>query len=386
MVEDHSDRQKDHLVTKIYRVALTCFPEEYRYEYAEELLYAVRLCAAEAATQGRVPLIRLVFRELRDLPLAILRAWLHGRRSSMNLTPGAHLPGGPVRIWQVGAILLPFLLIFVNPLQTWLYQKVPQWLVLAIYLILFGMLVLVWVAGLARQLPVWTLPAFGILLSFVSFILHLIAQFVIYLTVRMPIALLSLLSGKGLSIQVGRIWPDALSLAGNIGFALLVQLLYLVIVVVLVTGLLLILPRFHARVRQEWTLLSFLLYGTSILPFFIAGDEFHGVELYQSASLLILIIGAGLYMLAPKRWQRVLALLLPAVLSPAVLSLSFYQLFPVQDWAIPGDMSFRVWEALQPVLGLATLPVSLVLASLAPRLPWGGERKPVGSANAAETV
>ena len=64
-------------------------------------------------------------------------------------------------------------------------------------------------------------------------------------------------------------------------------------------GLLRIVPGFHTRVRQEWTLLSFLLYGIAILPV-LGNDEFHGVEGYETASLLILAVGAGLYLIGPQ--------------------------------------------------------------------------------------
>ena len=54
------------------------------------------------------------------------------------------------------------------------------------------------------------------------------------------------------------------------------------------------------------------------------------------------------------------------------MSLGLYQTFPAQSWANPADVSFRLWEALQPVLYLSPLPILLLLAALAPRLPWSG--------------
>jgi hypothetical protein len=95
--------------------------------------------------------------------------------------------------------------------------------------------------------------------------------------------------------------------------------------------------------------------------------------------LLVLAAGAGLYLVAPRRWQRVGLLVAAAVLSPAVMSLGLYQTFPVQSWAIPGDVPFQVWEALQPVLYLFPLPILLLLAALAPRLPWNSRREPLSS-------
>lgn len=82
-----------------------------------------------------------------------------------------------------------------------------------------------------------------------------------------------------------------------------------------------------------------MLYAIAILPV-LGNDEFHGTEVYQILSLLILAVGAWLYLVVPQRWQQLLALVVPAVLSPAVMSLGLYLLFPSQDWA-EGVASFQ---------------------------------------------
>lgn len=358
--------RKIELFVRLYQIMLGCFPERYRGEYAEELLYAVRMAAADAQAQGPGALLRLIWRELRDLPLAIARAYLNERSDPMSIRPGAHLPGGPIRLWQLAATFLPFLLPLMYHLLTMVVPpssslRIGPWLVAAVGLPFLAGLVVIFVTGLVRQFPVWTLPALGVLLFCISVILQFVAQVVVIILVSYPF--------------LGRFgWPQNLPLAENIAIALLVQFVYLPLMIGVVTGLLRIVPAFYEQVQQEWTLLSFFLYGFAILPI-LGNDEFHGVAGYQTASLVILIVGAGLYLVAPRRWQRVLALLLPAILSPAVMSLGLYQVFPAQQWANPADLSFRLWEALQPVLYLAALPVLLLLASLAPRLPWGGRQE-----------
>ena len=363
MNANRSDYSNERLIIRLYRSALGCFPEGYRREYAGELLYAVRMAAADAGAQGRPALMRLAWRELRDLPLAMVRAHLHERSNQMKLQPGAHLPGGPLRMWQLCAALLPFLLPLLAPQGVLSATNAVPWLALVLDLALLGLLTVMSVAGAVHKFPVWALPALGMALFFVSAILQFVAQSAVFLAVMLP-----LYGG----------WPSGFSLAEDIWMMLLVQAVYLVVMVGMVAGLLRIVPSFHARVRQEWTLLSFLLYGIAILPI-LGNDEFHGVEGYQAASLLALAVGAGLYLAAPKRWQRVLALVGPAVLSPAVMSLGLYQTFPAQPWADPANVSFRLWEALQPVLYLSALPILLLLAALAPQLPWSGRREPASS-------
>lgn len=178
-------------------------------------------------------------------------------------------------------------------------------------------------------------------------------------------------------------WPidHGYSIIDNIKVMLLAQELVLVAMVGAVVVLLRIAPSFNARVRQEWTLLSFMLYGMAILPI-IGNDEYHGIERYEIASALILAMGAGLYLIASRRWLRVLALVIPAILSPLLMSLGLYQAFPMQSWADPGNLTFRVWEALQPVLYLSPLPFLLLLASLPPRLPQSARQEPADQTRA----
>jgi hypothetical protein len=280
----------------------------------------------------------------------------------MNFRPGAYLPGGPVRLWQIGAIFFPFLLPLVINLQVFAFANGIPWLIPALGWLFLGVLVVFWVAGLVGQFPVWALPALGVLLFFPSALLQMTAQYLVFLFV--------------MNRAYGG-WPGGLT--EKIVMMLLVQWVYLLMMAVAMAGLLHILPAFYARVKQEWTLLSFLLYGIAILPV-LGNDEFHGIERYEAASVLILAAGAGLYLLAPRRWLRVLALVIPAILSPAVMSLGLYQTFPAQSWAVPADVSFRMWEALQPVLYLSPLPVWLLLAALAPRLPFNVVKEPAPTA------
>jgi hypothetical protein len=98
-----------HWILAIYRTLLALFPVRYQDEFGEELLYAVRMSVEQAQARGRLFVIRLAWRELRDLPGACLRAHLNERRGMMmKLQPGAHLPDGPFKFWQLAAVFLPF--------------------------------------------------------------------------------------------------------------------------------------------------------------------------------------------------------------------------------------------------------------------------------------
>jgi len=352
------DRRKEYLVVRLYRIALKCFPASYRAEYAEELLYAVRMAAAEA--QGGLPLARLAWRELRDLPLAALRAHLFERNAIMKASPGNELRG-----WKLAAVFLPFLLPLLLTLPGLLgatdFVKVVS---LAVGVPLLGLLVVTWIGGLAREFPAWALPALGLVLYFITAMLGLALQILGYYAAIVP-----LFGG----------WPHELSLKTL--FALLGALAFTPIMAVLLAGLLRAVPTFHQRVRKEWTLLSFLLYGMAIAPVFVS-DEFRYVEGYQIASLVALAAGAGLYLAAKRRWQRILALIVPVVLAEALMSFGMYQVYPQHDWANLVNQSARLWESIQPLLN--PLPVLLLLPALAPSLPWGGDQLPVPTGDRLE--
>ncbi|MEJ2600052.1 MAG: hypothetical protein P8Z00_17090 [Anaerolineales bacterium] len=360
----NSDRRKEHVIVRLYRAVLRCFPRGYRREYTDELLYAIRMAVFATQAQGRLALLRLAWRELRDLPLAILRAHLDERKVQMKLRFGSRLPGGPIRLWQLLLFFLPFLLPLLAPIPAIL--DIPNvttvtggYLFFNLELLLLGFMAVAWKSWRLSRFPVWALPAMGAVLFFAGAILHLMLQNAVW-------------------TYVGGGWPD--ELVQKIWMVLLVQLVFLLVMVGAIVSILRKVPGFRKWVRRDWTMLSFLMYGVAVYPLF-GNDAYSRLERYEVASLLILLLGAALYLVAPRRWQRVLLLVIAAILSPAIMSLGLYQVFPMQSWALPGEVSSsaRVWEALQPLLYLCPLPIMMLLAALAPHLPWDGGREPATS-------
>jgi hypothetical protein len=131
--------------------------------------------------------------------------------------------------------------------------------------------------------------------------------------------------------------------------------------------------------RRDWSLLSFFVY-TLTIPYVIMNDEFHGLEPYQLTSILILTTGAVFFIILPARWTRLLVLLAATLLALTTVSLGLYLIFPAQEFAAP-ILSFRVWEALQPVLDLPALLIILCLPLLVHRLPASyGYKRPATAA------
>jgi len=128
------------------------------------------------------------------------------------------------------------------------------------------------------------------------------------------------------------------------------------------------------RTRRDWSLLSLFLYGLAI-PYVFLNDPYRGLLPYEVASTLLLAAGAAVFVLAPRRWQRLLALVVALLLAHPVLSLGIYQIFPAQTFAGPAP-SFRLWETLQPVIELPVLLSLICLPALLSLLPAPAGRAP----------
>ena len=341
-------------LARLYGLALRLYPEGARREYAQEMRAVFNLKASAAAQDGSFALARLALREVRDLPGAIVRTHLDERRAKMKSAAGDDVRGGPLSAWKVAAVFLPFVLALLLTMDNTIHGIFFIVPVVA----LFGLTVATWIAGLVTAFPVWALPSLGVLLYFFYFyVFKLMAQAAVFLLVAVP-----LFDG----------WPEDLTL--GILMLLVVALVTILIMAGILLGLLGLLPGLRRRVRKDWTVLSFLLYGLAIMPSFM-NDEFHHLAGFQFASLLVLAAGAGLYLKAARRWQRILALVVPVVLSQVLIGVGLYQSYPLESWINPADPNQRIWES---ILFLDDpLAVLLFLPALVQLIPWREKPEPV---------
>jgi len=144
-----------HWFLSIYRAMLTLFPLRYRDKYGEELLYAVRMSLEQAQARGRLFVIWLAWRELRDFPGACLQAHLRERRGLiMRFKPGAHLPDGPFKYWQLAAVFLPFSFPMLGVALDLLAGGIFTNLIWGVGVVFLGLLIIVWITGLVKEFPI----------------------------------------------------------------------------------------------------------------------------------------------------------------------------------------------------------------------------------------
>jgi len=297
----------------LYGRLLSLYPQQYRAEYGEELQAVFGLVANEATQQGTFSVIRLGWRELRDLPGAAIREhWQERiksiRRRKMKTKMSVSPPFEPAS-WREGlATTTPFLLLGLTSLVHYLAYSLnptpPRWLgIIRFGLPLISILLLA-ILGVIKGLPRWSLPYAGLAGSFISMgftdytinrILHFWAPW-ITLHSRGSWALRSV-------CNQGVTW---LGLLGIVVFTVLIS-----------AGWRPLRP-FYRRIRDDWTLLSFGMYGAALIGLLLTFDDYPYHGPYTAVASLLLAAGAWAYLRSARSWQRFLSLFAGVTLSMAV--------------------------------------------------------------------
>jgi hypothetical protein len=205
-----------------------------------------------------------------------------------------------------------------------------------------------------NDLPHWAIPSLGVLLTILFY--------------------LFLALGSSLTSQLYPWlipWPTS-----NLGKIVaqtvqyLVAFLPVVLLCVVLILLAAVLRRLHpwlGQVRQDWSLLSLMLYPLAMLPILVQ-DEYQGLGAYQLAGLAILGGGVWVYYRQRHPGWRVFILVAAVALSMMAVGLGIYVLYPQQPWAAHTTFP-RWWEALNPFLYGVALMVLLVAPTLLRLLP-----------------
>ena len=248
-------------------------------------------------------------------------------------------PGSPKEVF---AALAPFLFGMVMLFFSYIGKSmtIPLWVQVA-FVILFWSLVLgVFLLGPAKGLPRWFLPYMGLPLP--------IAALLIFNAVLDPK------------------WPgfDVPWLVGSIimeGF-LWGWMILIVVILVLISAWIPQFRPFYRRLRDDWTLLSFLLYGAAPLTLFITFNEYKNVEPFFFLSLLILALGGWFYLRNDEPLKRFVSLyvglalsMLTAAVGKAILFEESWPQFVSLGWE--NEMIYTMvtwaWLALIMLLPLA---------------------------------
>jgi hypothetical protein len=326
-------RRSAQILVRMYARLLSLYPRQYRAEYGEELQAVFGLVVNEAAQQGMFSVIRLGWRELRDLPGAALREHWQERRKRRMETKTSVSPTFEPASWREGlTATTPFLLwALASPVYYLAYSlnpTPPRWLGIGtgfrLYLI---SILLLFVLGLIKGLPRWFLPYAGLIGSFLSVgftdvtinrVLHSWGPWVV-LHLRGSWVVRSI-------CNQGITW---LGLLGVVVFTVLISVGWRP------------LRPFYRRIRDDWTLLSFGLYGATLMGLFVTFDDYPYDEPYVIVASLILAAGAWVYLRSAHIWKRFLALFAGVTLSMAVAAMGKGIIYIGPNW--PGRRLFT-WQ------------------------------------------
>jgi hypothetical protein len=207
--------------------------------------------------------------------------------------------------------LLSFLVIagILSTLYT-AFDKRPGWILTAFVYFSIALFFILLCVGLVKRIPRWTMPYMGLLLAIFSY--SKFAQFIYAYY------------GRYAWHQNIWIWDELVSqISLWSGLTLTVFLLVMACA---------IFPAFH-KLRRDWTLLSFLVYGAAPLAILLTYDEYRKAESSQMLIFFLLALGVWFYLHTSGKWKRFLVLFTALTVSLWVGTVSRGLLVPYQTWA-----------------------------------------------------
>ena len=196
----------------------------------------------------------------------------------------------------------------------------------------------------------WVIPSVGFLVGIAGILIYQS-----WVNLLPPLPYFSSVLGKVLCVMIDR-------------FRFFGHMLLLSALLVLAAAWLPPLRPFYADLRRDWSLLSFLLYGSMLPILIVVFDGYQGSVPYKIAGLLILAAGARVYLRRSQPSTRLYALLVAVALTMGLIGLGKYLLYPHQPWSAHTTFP-RWWEALVPLIEGAVLLVIIAVPSVLKLFP-----------------
>jgi hypothetical protein len=298
----------------------------------------------DTALKGRLSFVLLSLRELRDIPEIIIREHIRERRKGSMETQANDLQfDNPIsRIALLVGVGL-FLLALITEINV---------LFSPLLLGLLAFVVIVSVFGIIKGFPSWALPSIGLLLA--GLILGVQAVF-------------DSTWLKDQIVTVGGEFSRYIYTAVIDGI-FWVSLLLLTIILFLILAAL---PRYRQlsrRLKHDWTLISFTLYGASVLVLIFSWDNYRYLEPYKISAFLFLAVGAWGYLRSNTSRKRLLSILAGVTLAMTTIAIGKWILVPQQEWPEwfqwNPPQSERWFESLGTLINLGWMLIVLAAPGL----------------------
>lgn len=332
----------------LYGLLLNLLPRNYRYEFGEELQAVFTLSLADAAKSGSKEIVKVLLRELISFPHTVFFEHLRERRKN-RMTKKSGL-----RFSETLAVFIPFLVVLVLFFSMGAIRYIPVQIVEIIRLSLIGILLVMFVVGLTKGLSRRILPFIGFVFGFANLFIYLY----IFEEIVDP-------KWRGFSFPpfVSKFVGDFVQ-AGTFWGGIII----LVFLSVVFSALIPAFRPFYQRLRNDWTLLAFILYGVIPFAILLTFDDYHHAGPYVFASFLILALGGWFYLHNNVPWKKFVFLfsgltvaMIVTVIGAAVL-VEYTPYADVRTWqvAIAETITTWMWLAvfmlLPPLINLLPQP------------------------------
>lgn len=336
---------------RLYSAFLRLYPRSFRAEFGSEMRDVFWQAANKAAKQGSLALGLFFVKELIGLPASIVQ--VRNRMAPSSGSAGAR--GSSTPIEQPWKELLIALVVFLLPAGMVLTNRPPQEFssiglsAAAVFLVV--MLLIGWLGGF----PLWSLPYIGIVLAVTG-----------YLYVFQWVA--DLVSPTLISNFSPGPWDHSTYLVLKM-ISHGMMWLMLLCLTLLVVALLQLSNRFQSlmlRIRHDWTLISYILYGESVFALVLLLEDYRHDPNYVIASLFCLLAGIWLYLRSSASRERLLALLGCLTLAVGIAVSDKWPLGSGQQrWSVSQGYSSEIGGLL---LAWLSMVVALLLPGLLARL------------------
>ena len=345
-------------IMALYRQSLELYPVSFRAEFAGEMQAVFGKALNEAARRGTIATASVCWRELRDAPGAIIREHWRERNRPMETQSMERASR-----WGALAAMVVFVFAAMAGIiegRAWGDAATP---LLTIGIGLLGGVIVLLLIGLVKGLPAWSLPASGLFLVLLAYYL-IVPQgpspFADWLPPALSRFFLWWYAHRYVHplLDAGKLWLGLLALLS---------------LIVLAAAALPPLRSFYHRLRRDWTLLSFVVYGASLFGLYFTFDEYRYEEPYLVASVLLMASGAWVYLRSNSLERRALTLFIALTLAMAAAAAGKWLIVPIQEWPTGSGLhppaSSRWPEALPTVVMWGWIMIVMAAPALLRLLP-----------------
>jgi glycerol uptake facilitator-like aquaporin len=345
-----------HLIARAYRLLLAFYPSAFRAEFGDEMQDVFADILAGVKTRNWSHSIILLARELRDLPGSAWREHLRARkRMPMSQNPTWRPPTTKELLAGLTLFVFPILPAILTLMFGYqpLINQIRSKITIALLVIVLVAIVL----GLKHGFPRWTVPYLGVVVASVVLlepswrIWHFF-----YSDVQRAIGYFSQ------TLQV-RVLYHAL-MWGFFWFLVFASFILLIL-------LLMAWPRTRQlarRIRLDWTLFSFMLFGGLVFQLEIIFDEYAYDEPWRIACRVCLALGAWFYFKNTDPRKRILALLAAVTLYYWIAAVGKWYLVPLQSWRPRIYETYRRFEFWGTLAEWGWVMLFMLIPALLPRI------------------